>query len=205
MVISGIQIMTSRMIDIRKTFVIGVSLMFGISADIFPELYSNFHPWLEPFFRSSLAVTTILAITLNLIFRIGIARREVLELEPGVDSSNKIFNFMENQGATWGARVEVIQKAKMALNEFFESATHLGLAKGKIRAEVFFDEFNLNITLRYEGTLVEFSDVFLEGDALLDDENALINLSSRIIRQYADRIESEEKDGQCIVILHFDH
>jgi len=205
MVISGIQIMTSRMIDIRKTFVIGVSLMFGISADIFPELYRNFHPWLEPFFRSSLAVTTILAITLNLIFRIGIARREVLELEPGVDSSQKIFNFMENQGAAWGARVEVIQKAKMALNEFFESATHLGLAKGKLGTEVFFDEFNLNITIGYEGTLMEFSDVFLEGEALLEDENVLIKLSTRIIRQYADRIESEEKDGQCTVILHFDH
>ena len=205
MLISGIQIMTSRMIDIRKTFVIGISVMFGISADIFPNLYRNFHPWLEPFFHSSLTVTTMLAIILNLVFRIGIARREVLDLEPGVDSSHKIFNFMENQGATWGARGDVIQKAKMALNEFFELAANLGLAKGKIAAEVFFDEFNLNITIRYDGTPIEFSDVFLEGDALLEDDNALTNLSSRIIRQYADRIESEEKDGQCKVMFHFDH
>ncbi|NTW76634.1 MAG: purine/pyrimidine permease [Syntrophaceae bacterium] len=205
MLISGIQIMTSRMIDIRKTFVIGVSLMFGISADIFPNLYRNFHPWVEPFFQSSLAVTTIIAIILNLVFRIGIARKEILNLEPGVDSSNKIFNFMENQGAAWGARSDVIQKAKTALNEFFELATNMSLARGRISAEVFFDEFNLDITILYEGTPIEFSDVFLEGDALLEDDNALINLSSRIIRQYADRIESEEKDGQCRVILHFDH
>ncbi|MCX5855378.1 MAG: purine/pyrimidine permease [Deltaproteobacteria bacterium] len=205
MLISGIQIMTSRMLDIRKTFVIGISLMFGISADIFPNLYRHFHPWVEPFFQSSLAVTTMLAIILNLIFRIGIARREVLHLVPGVDSSHKIFNFMENQGAAWGARGDVIQKGKTALNEFLELATTLELAKGKIVAEVFFDEFNLDITIRYEGVPVAFSDVLLEGDALLDDENALTNLSSRIIRQYADRIESEEKDGQCKVILHFDH
>lgn len=112
---------------------------------------------------------------------------------------------MENQGAAWGARGEVIQKAKMALNEFFELAASMSLASDKISAEVFFDEFNLNITIRYEGTPIEFSEVFLEGDALLDDDNALINLSSRIIRQYADRIESEEKDGQCKVMLHFDH
>ena len=205
MLISGIQIMTSRMIDIRKTFVIGISLMFGISADIFPNLYRNLHPWLEPFFQSSLTVTTMLAIILNLVFRIGIARREVLELTPGVDSSNKIFHFMENQGATWGARGDVIQQAKMALNEFFEMATNLELARGKIAAEVFFDEFNLDITIRYEGTPVEFAETFLEGDALLDDDNALTNLSSRIIRQYVDRIESEEKDGRCKVIFHFDH
>jgi len=205
MLISGIQIMTSRMIDIRKTFVIGVSLMFGISADVFPDLYRNFHPWIEPFFQSSLAVTTVLAIILNLVFRIGIARKEILELQPGVDSSNKIFNFLENQGAVWGARSDVIQKAKTALNEFFELATNLSLAQGAISAEVFFDEFNLDITIFYEGTPVEFSDVFLEGDALLEDDNALVNLSSRIIRQYTDRIESEEKNGWCRVVLHFDH
>ena len=205
MVISGIQIMTSRMIDIRKTFIIGVSLMFGISADIFPNLYRNIHPWLEPFFRSSLAVTTILAITLNLIFRIGIAHREPLELEPGVDSSQKIFNFMENQGAAWGARSEVIQKAKMAFNEFFESATVLELTTGKIKADIFFDEFNLDITIHYEGVLMEFPDVFLEGEALLEDESAMFNLSARIIKQYADRIESKAENGRCMLMLHFDH
>jgi len=205
MLISGIQIMTSRMIDIRKTFVIGVSLMFGISADVFPNLYRNFHPWIEPFFQSSLAVTTVLAIILNLVFRIGIARKEILKLEPGVDSSNKIFNFLENQGAAWGARSDVIQKAKTALNEFFELATNLRLAQGAISAEVFFDEFNLDITIFYEGTPIEFSDVYLEGEALLEDDNALVNLSTRIIRQYTDRMESEEKNGRCRVVLHFDH
>ncbi|MEN6622117.1 MAG: solute carrier family 23 protein, partial [Smithella sp.] len=189
MLISGVQIMTSRMIDIRKTFVVGIPLMFGISADILPNLYHNFHPWIEPFFQSSLAVTTILAIILNLVFRIDIARKEVLELEPGVDSSSKVFNFMENQGASWGARSDVIQKAKMALNEFFELVTTMELANGKISAEVFFDEFNLDIAIQYDGSPVEFTNVFLDGEALLEDDNALINLSLRIIQQYADNIE----------------
>jgi NCS2 family nucleobase:cation symporter-2 len=205
MVVSGIQIMTARMLDIRRTFVIGISLMFGISVDILPNLYKNLHPWLAPFFGSSLAATTILAIVLNLVFRIGIARRELLELTPGADSSQKIFDFMENRGAAWGARGDVIQKAEMALNEFFELATNLRIAREKIGAEVIFDEFNLDIAIRYEGTLVELSAAFPEGETLLDDDNVIVNLSSRIIRQYADRIESEEKDGQCRVLLHFDH
>ena len=205
MVVSGIQIMTSRMLDSRRTFVIGISLMFGISVDILPHVYHNFHPCLAPFFGSSLAVTTILAIVLNLVFRIGIARRELLALTPGLDSSQKIFDFMENHGAAWGARSDVIQKATMALNEYFELATNLRIAREKIGVEVFFDEFNLDIAIRYEGALVELSAVFPEGGALLDDDNAIVNLSSRIIRQYADRIESEEKNGQCRVLLHFDH
>ena len=71
---------------------------------LLPELYGNLHPWLEPFLRSSLAVTTILAIVLNLVFRVGIARREVQTLECGVNSSDRIFHFMENQERCRGCR-----------------------------------------------------------------------------------------------------
>ncbi len=204
MVISGIQIMTSRMIDIRKTFVIGVSLMFGLSVDIFPGLYRNVHPWVQPVFQSSLAVTTVLAVLLNLLFRIGIARRAVLELEPGVDSSKEVFDFLESRGGTWGARPEVIQKAKTALNEFVESAPYL-VAEGKVRTEVSFDEFHLDIVIRYRGTPMEFPDVFPEGEALLEHENPAALLSARIISQYADRLKSEEADGRCTLRLRFDH
>jgi NCS2 family nucleobase:cation symporter-2 len=150
MIIAGIQIIMSRLIDIRKTFVIGISIIFGLSVVMVPGLYQNIHPWLHPLFSSSLSVATLSAIILNLIFRIGIAKSKTLELEPEVDSSEKIFNFMEGQGAAWEARKEVIYRAISATNEFFESVTVLGLANGKIKADVSFDEFNLDIDIHYE-------------------------------------------------------
>ncbi len=205
MVISGFQIMTSRMIDIRKTFVIAVSLIFGISVDIFPALYRNIHPALEPLFSSSLAVTTVLAMLLNLLFRIGVSKRETLVLIPGVDSSRKIFEFMENQGAAWGARSEVVQKAKMALNEFFESASNLQLQDSTIAAEVFFDEFNLDISIHYHGLAMVFPTSCPTPEELFEDDTAITGLAGYIIRQYTDLISLEEKNGQCFLKLHFDH
>ena len=205
MVISGIQIMTSRMIDIRKTFVIAISLIFGISVDIFPALYRSIHPALQPLFSSSLAVATILAMALNLIFRIGISRYATLELIPGVDSSRKIFEFMENQGAAWGARSDVIQKAKMALNEFFESVPNLQLTDGTIQAEVFFDEFNLDISIRYRGLQMEFPDICPSPEELLEDDMAGIRLAGYLTKQYTDKVFSEAEGDQCFLKLHFDH
>jgi xanthine permease XanP len=69
-----------------------------------------------------------MAIFLNLIFRIGIAKSQTIELEPGVDSSEKIFNFMEKTGSLWGARKEVTYRTISVMNEFMESVTKLGIA-----------------------------------------------------------------------------
>ena len=124
---------------------------------------------------------------------------------PGVDGSQKIFEFMETQGSIWGARREVIMRATAALNEFVESAAGLGLVNGKIQAEVSFDEFNLDLDIHYDGQLMEFPSWRPTEDALLVDEKAIIGLSGFLIRQYADRVWSEVVNGRCRVQLHFDH
>ena len=77
MVVAGIQILLTSHIGTRETLVIGLPLIFGLSVDILPDLYSDIHPWLEPFFSSSLALATVLAIALNQVFNIGRRNAEV--------------------------------------------------------------------------------------------------------------------------------
>lgn len=71
MVISGIQILLSSKMDTRKTFVIGISFVFGLSVIILPDLYSRIPSWLNPIFSSSLTLSTVLAIILTQLFNIG--------------------------------------------------------------------------------------------------------------------------------------
>jgi len=205
MILAGIQMITSRMLDARRIFVVGIALIFGLSVDIVPGLYRDVPNQIQPLFSSSLAVSTVFVVVLNLLFRIGVTKRQVLELTPGVDGSQKIFEFMETQGSIWGARREVIMRATAALNEFVESAAGLGLVNGKIQAEVSFDEFNLDLDIHYDGQLMEFPSWRPTEDALLVDEKAIIGLSGFLIRQYADRVWSEVVNGRCRVQLHFDH
>ena len=70
-IIAGFQIITIRPISTRVGFVVGISFIFGLSLEILPGLYKDIHPWLRPFFSSSLTFSTVLAIILNQIFRIG--------------------------------------------------------------------------------------------------------------------------------------
>jgi NCS2 family nucleobase:cation symporter-2 len=205
MILAGVQVVTSRMLDARRIFVVGIALIFGLSVDMVPGLYRGAPDWIQPVFSSSLSTATVFVVLLNLLFRIGVTRRQVLELTPGVDSSQKIFDFMETQGGVWGARPDVIRRATAALNEFVEAAAGLGLVNGKARAEASFDEFNLDLDIRYDGTLMEFPSRRPTEDPLLDDQDAIASLSGFLIRQYADGIKAENINGRCRIQMHFDH
>jgi NCS2 family nucleobase:cation symporter-2 len=132
MVIAGFQIVMSRMIDARKTFVVGVSLIFGLTVDVIPGAFEGIHPWISPIFSSSLSVASLAALALNLIFRIGIAMKVRLELIPENASSETIFDFMERNGAAWGAKREVISRATAAMNVFLEALLGMKLGKGLV-------------------------------------------------------------------------
>ncbi|HET7909206.1 MAG TPA: solute carrier family 23 protein [Nitrospira sp.] len=205
MILAGIQIITSRMLDARRTFVVGIALIFGLSVDMVPGLYRDVPNQIQPLFSSSLAISTVLVVVLNLLFRIGITKRQLLELTPGVDDSQKIFEFMETQGGVWGARRDVIMRVIAAVNEFVEAAASLDLVKGKAQAEVSFDEFNLDVDIRYDGELMDFPGRRPTADALLADEKALAGLSGFLIRQYADRFKADMANGRCRIQMHFDH
>lgn len=70
MIFSGLSIITSSKIDQKKTFVVGFSLIFGLSVDLLPELYSKVDPSVRPICSSSLVLATVLAVLLNQALRL---------------------------------------------------------------------------------------------------------------------------------------
>ncbi len=205
MIVAGVQILTSRMMDARKTFVVGVSIILGLSVDMLPGVYHSVPAMLLPAFTSSLSVATVSAMLLNLLFRIGIAQRAKLQIDPRADSSEQIFLFMEKQGGVWGARREVIDRAKSAMNEFTEAVSLLQPSISRIDAEVSFDEFNLDVDMRYDGELVEFPSARPADADLLGDDRAVAKLAGFLIRNYVDRVKSDRINGRCRVQFHLEH
>jgi xanthine permease XanP len=205
MIIAGFQIIMSRMLDARRTFLVGIPLIMGLSVDVLPELYENVPSLLEPIFGSSLYFAAVLVILLSLLFRIGVAKRQRLVLRPEVDDVDTIFNFMEVQGAAWGARREVIYRAISALHELFESVSSLNLAKSEIEVDVSFDEFNLDVEVRYEGEPLDLPSIRPSEDDILSDDAAVTKLSGFMIKMYSNSVKLDRIDGTCRIRLHFDH
>ncbi len=70
MVMSGIQIILGSGLDMQKTFVIGVALIFGLSLDVVPSLFASVPYFLRPLVDSSLTLSTVLAVILNQVLRL---------------------------------------------------------------------------------------------------------------------------------------
>ena len=205
MIVTGIQIVTSRMMDARKTFVVGISIMFGLSFGFAGSLYAGMAPSVQTLFSSPLAVATICAIVLNVFFRIGISKRAVLELVPGRDSSEEVFAFMEIQGGAWGARRDVINNAIRAMNELLDAAPSLDLIGKKIKMTVEFDEFNLDVRAIYEGRPFEIPAALPRLDVAKDARDISLEMAAFTMGRYADRIAFSQKGEITELQLHFDH
>ncbi|SMC79736.1 uracil-xanthine permease family protein [Sporomusa malonica] len=202
---AGMQMCTSRMLDSRKFFVLGLAFTIGLAVEMFPGFESSLPVYLQPLFKSSLSATALSAVLLNLLFRIGIAKHQVTEMAPGAISSEEIAHFMEANGAAWGARREIINRASAVLNEFIESAAELGLAKGAVKVDVSFEEFNLDVDIYYEGTLMQFPDIRPTEAELLADEAAFVKLSGYLIKQHVDWLKADSNNDNCHIRFHFDH
>jgi xanthine/uracil permease len=50
MIVGGLQVITSRMLDVRRTFVVGIALIFGLSVEMVPELYRQVPNSVSPLF-----------------------------------------------------------------------------------------------------------------------------------------------------------
>jgi xanthine permease XanP len=153
-------------------------------------------------FASSTAVSTILVVLLNLVFRIGVKHKRTLTLTLGESNLSKITEFMEEQGSAWGMRREVVTRATDAI---YEVTTNGGLParSAQIVVQTEFDEFALDAELQYEGDPVELADAMPSVEELMDG-SGIARLSGFMVRRYADSVKVKQKGSNCVVRLHFE-
>jgi xanthine permease XanP len=202
-VLGGMQLLTSRMLDSRRIFAVGISLIFGLSVDMVPELYRHAPEVFRPIISSSTALATILVVSLSLLFRLGIARRVSFEVVPG-DAVEKINSMLEEQGAAWGMRREVVMRALQAVNETVNSALAFNPGLKRVEVNVEFDEFKLRADIEYEGVPIRLAESAPSPECLLTDEGIAL-LSTFMIRQFADRVRIKAQKGACHIELTLDH
>jgi NCS2 family nucleobase:cation symporter-2 len=205
LIASGIQLIMTRMMDSRRTFIVGLSFLAGLSLDVVPGLYQNLPTWADPIFSSSLTVATLVAFGLNLIFRIGISQKATLLISSGRDVGAEIYRFLDNQGATWGARHQVIHEAKHILRELIEALFNYHKTDKPVHVEAFFDEYNLNMHVTYNGEPMEFPHNPPSEKELMTDEAALSKMSGFMIQTMAEKVTAVKNSDICKVSIYITH
>jgi len=196
-IITGMQVIMSRLLDSRKTFVIGISLLFGLSVEINPDFFLQAPDYLQPVLKSSISVSTLMALCLNLFFRIGIYKRKEFVTDLNLTSGGLIESELKLHGATWGASREVIDKAIMAVNEFIEIAWQEKLTGEKIKFYLAYDEFHLRIDCIYKGKKMDIDDTKISREDLMNSEKSIERLSIFMLKQYTDKLKFQHIGNMC--------
>ena len=199
---SGLQMMTGRLLDSRKIIVIGFSFAMAVIADVYHALFATAPVVLQPIFGNSLVLGTVCAVLLNMVLRIGIRQRVSMLLDERDVNREAIEQFLSDQGARWAARRDIINKAIFGVMQVLEL---VGESSGGIEIEASFDEFNLDIRIRYEGKPVLIPERRPSPREIVEYPEGERLLAGYLLRQSADRINSRAVGEHVEVHLHYDH
>ncbi|MEP6701475.1 MAG: solute carrier family 23 protein [Betaproteobacteria bacterium] len=203
--VNGLQIVASRLLDVRRTFVIGLSFSFAIAVDISPAYFNALSPVVQPLVGNSLVAGMICAVLLNLVFRIGTRKQQRLEVPAGQVDLDALEAFMDSCGASWGARRDVVQRAKYNLQQSIDTILSSGVAAGALEVTAWFDDFNVVVRVSYEGPPLELPEIRPTVDEVLETEEGERRLAGYMLRRFADRVTGTQKNGRATMVFRFVH
>ena len=205
LLINGLQVITSRLLDARRTLTIGLAIVAGGAVDVFPVIAASVPKAASAVVGSSFVFATLIALALNLLFRIGVKKTVSLKIEAEAVDPQKIDDFFKTHGAAWGARPDVVNRATFGIIQLVDAVRGEFWHRGAIEIEASFDEFSLDVDLVYNGDELEFPEQRPSNKEIRESEAGARLMAGFMLRKCADRLRSKCKDGRANVHMHYDH
>ena len=195
MIVDGMQLTQSRLLSDRRRLTVGLSLVAGLLPLILPGLGHGLPPMFRPIYESSLSVAAIVAVSLTLLFRLGIRSQNQVPSSVDLFDFDQIAAYFNDLGQQWGARRNMIGRATRATAEAVEALGLLGVSRAEIQCDAQFDEDILEIVLNYRGPRLDCPEL-RPSVAGLDDAQHLVRMAGHLVRQMVDRLtQTEQADG----------
>src|SRR5215469_287009 len=204
MLVGGIQIVMSRPMTMRNTFIIGISLLFALSRRVYPEFFALLPSWSHAFTDSMLSIAVVVCVLLNLIFLIGERRTQVMVLESGDGKTLSRFDDkFRAQAKIWQLSAADAERAETSTNELLRLIEEGGHADGSVTASVSYDDLDLRIELRYKGTLPFVASEQRTPRGMVEEQIFAAGLSGFLSSVFPDRLNSQQKDNNCEISMTF--
>jgi xanthine permease XanP len=151
----GIRVMSTGGLDSRKTFIIGISLLLGLSHAVYPAYFRQLPHWADLLTSSMLAIATLTAILLNLIFRPGSRRRATLSVAADESPGPRLAPWAHQQGQQWGVGADTLDRAAAVVSEALELLQSHHLSTGPVKVTIGYDDLDFVADLAYRGSPLE--------------------------------------------------
>lgn len=148
---AGIKLMSSRKLELRDTLIVGVPLLLGLNRSINPDYFQNLPQALHAITDSLLTVTTISAILLNLVLRIGQKGADVLIINPDENAPLKLKDALVRDASRWAVPERLVKRAGETLLKVETLIQEENLADGPVEVRLEYDTVSFYVELQYSG------------------------------------------------------
>jgi len=203
-VVTGMGIVVQRALDARRSLVVGAAFVIGVSYDAAPQVFATLPDAARLLLTSSLVLGLVVGLLLNAAFRAGATRQRDALWQPAQGHA-ALEDFATEAGSAWGARAEVVARLRGAMEEAAGLLAHQADPGTAIEVTGRFDEFNLDVALRWRGQPLRDGEAPVpspEADPAVMERH----LAALLLWHAADRVvELTLPDGRRELRLHYDH
>jgi hypothetical protein len=208
MLVSGMTLILGRMLNERRIFVIGFSIVTGLMPALVPGLYAQVPDLVRPILESPLAVGTFMSIALTQLFRIGAARRISLSVDLVTTDNESLREYhinkairdtLESVGVSAGASRAVVDRAIDVTSELMAVLTSLDCIRGSVGLSAAFEDSRLKIVLQYVGTAVP---ALPEPSSRGDDDGSPLQRAWRLMHGQIEKVSTaRDADVQRLTLV----
>jgi xanthine/uracil permease len=156
MLVSGMSLCLSRLLSPHRLFVLGLSLVIGLTPALVPEAFAQMHHLLRPILESSIVMGTLSAMLLVVIFRVGEKHESEVWVPLENTDNESLIEYQTNRtlrpillalGEKAGVSKAFAERSNDALSELLADLTVRGLLKERIRLEIDIQDQHMKVSI----------------------------------------------------------
>ncbi|WP_341990945.1 solute carrier family 23 protein [Azorhizobium sp. AG788] len=195
--VNGIQLVASRVLDARKVLAIGMGFVTAIAYEPLHRILEGQASQVRLITFSAFAVSILVTVVLISLFRIGARRKMVRRFPAGGARHHDVANFIEAEGARWGARVDVVHRGAHVTWQAMDL-----LARGfvdpdrpEIEVTTRYNDIVFDIMLRYDGKAPPLARRPPTAEELLEDPDRVDQLTGYLLSQLSPDLRIQNTNG----------
>ncbi len=205
-IVGGIKIITSRLLDSRKSITIGLSLIAGMGHELLYIARDSDENIIFSPLSTTVAATLVVAIGLNTLFRLKIHKSVTRKIDMDNKWPQKINEILWHLGHQWGARVEVIRRLNHATYELLDAIQAYKLMDSfskELEFRAVFDEYLCRIVVVYMGRPLIIPETRPDPHQVFNEVKGAQAMAGFLVDHLADDVRVETRNGECTVTLKF--
>jgi len=127
----------------------------------------------------------------------------VLEFEKSDRPITDLESLLRGRGRAWSVAPDVMDRAVSTTQQVFRHLADAGLMTGSPSVVITYNDFDLTISIRYQGALLSLPNVGVRKHFFLEEESFSYGLADFLTGVYPDRMEGRAKGQNAEIRLIF--